>query len=946
MYFKFNIYCVFIAVKQHKSQFNNLVDMIRDRKRSKKQVRSRQEPSSTSTVIVELSPSNKENQPQFSLSGAMANDCRNVTKDTTQNCTDIDLTEYMNDDSFQNGLQSRNKTRSLRKMDSCKTTQIVDFEIHKSNNSDLRNENVDKSCNVDLPVERRRTRSVLLSEQLQKETRNKSNLKEKLKCESKSKSNGKVIVDKNISDGFISPTVILCADRGNSSRRSSKHLDDHDQKLESCDLAESCKNVSQNKISRIRSQRLDNQNKNSNSEGLVTNERTDLTEENSQRRSCSGLNDQNEKIMPVKKTNPDEESSCRSLRHSKIILVDENKNSKTNKSNSYEKSPKRLRRNSQTAIDDLNNKTDNNLSLKYNKDMVESNCEQKSPQHSQRNIDRNRNNDQVGKERTNSVETVFLRRSSRRSHIQERDENNTCQSHMIEDPDITQRKSSRSQSKSVALHDKREIKKTRKNSIGFVEKQKKSEKKKDDYDWGELDLEDAIVISDTESESKFPMEDESTVRFGKMNCDKNKNMSSWSKTSTISTSSSKTNESNFFVLFDEKNESSTSNRDKSKEAVVRIHRLSDVSTHLSVNKEERGKRPMQNQNNCMTSTQSRKVSQVENVEKNKDIHNKVSTCENEPIIEQYDQLDNFKESGKRSRRCAVRVEHANRRLTSLKTCRQSRNCSKKKNSLNNFRKFSRQVEDNGENMKEGRNLVDQTSSENGKPPGLSAITIDEYEADLSTHEDKQKDDETPELIDRSISGTYENMSRSQNHVSPRNIFLENIYLGRQVKTNSISDGENDSIYDNNTGEVLMDDFIADDQENTVANNLDEDQQTNICGDHDVIQEETQLYVDEFRSNLTSALQDSFNIESVTTGAENSDSYQTIEMENDKQLLLPVPVFYDEMENSEVDSDIFDNVINGTVGKLINDGACLVLVLYIKQTKTDHGRIQNSEERKS
>jgi hypothetical protein len=53
-----------------------------------------------------------------------------------------------------------------------------------------------------------------------------------------------------------------------------------------------------------------------------------------------------------------------------------------------------------------------------------------------------------------------------------------------------------------------------------------------------------------------------------------------------------------------------------------------------------------------------------------------------------------------------------------------------------------------------------------------------------------------------------------------------------------------------------------------------------------------------------------------------------------------------MENSGADSDILENLINGTAGKLINDGACLVLVLYIKQTKTDHGRIQNSEERKS
>jgi hypothetical protein len=146
------------------------------------------------------------------------------------------------------------------------------------------------------------------------------------------------------------------------------------------------------------------------------------------------------------------------------------------------------------------------------------------------------------------------------------------------------------------------------------------------------------------------------------------------------------------------------------------------------------------------------------------------------------------------------------------------------------------------------NLVDQTGSENGKPQGLSAITVEEYEADLSAHEDKQEDDEPPKLIDRSISGTYENMSRSQNHVSPRNIFLENIYLGRQVKTNTISDGENDSNYDNNTGEVLMNNFIADDQENTVANNLNEDQQTNICGDHDIMQEETQLYVDELISS--------------------------------------------------------------------------------------------------
>jgi hypothetical protein len=206
--------------------------------------------------------------------------------------------------------------------------------------------------------------------------------------------------------------------------------------------------------------------------------------------------------------------------------------------------------------------------------------------------------------------------------------------------------------------------------------------------------------------------------------------------------------------------------------------------------------------------------------------------------------------------------------------------------------------------------------------------------------------EPPKIIDRSISGTYENMSRSQNHVSPRNTFLENIYLGRQVKTNTISDGENDSNYDNNTGEVLMNNFIADDQENTVANNLNEDQQTNICGDHDIMQEETQLYVDELRSNLTSAVQDSLNIESVTTGAENSNLFQKIEMEKDKQLLLPVPVFYNEMENSGADSDILENVINGTAGKLINDGTCLVLVLYIKQTKTDHGRIQNSEERKS
>jgi hypothetical protein len=256
------------------------------------------------------------------------------------------------------------------------------------------------------------------------------------------------------------------------------------------------------------------------------------------------------------------------------------------------------------------------------------------------------------------------------------------------------------------------------------------------------------------------------------------------------------------------------------------------------------------------------------------------------------------------------------------------------------------VKDNCENIKEGRNLVDQTGSENGKPQGLSAITVEEYEADLSAHEDKQEDDEPPKLIDRSISGTYENMSRSQNHVSPRNIFLENIYLGRQVKTNTISDGENDSNYDNNTGEVLMNNFIADDQENTVANNLNEDQQTNICGDHDIMQEETQLYVDELRSNLTSAVQDSLNIESVTTGAENSNLFQKIEMEKDKQLLLPVPVFYNEMENSGADSDILENVINGTAGKLINDGTCLVLVLYIKQTKTDHGRIQNSEERKS
>ena len=915
--------------------------MIRDRNRSKKQVRSpRQGPSSASTAVVELSPSNKENQPH-SLSGPMPNDCHNFTKDTTQNSTEntviIDLAESVNDNSFQNGLQSRNKTRSLRKIDSCKTAQIVDFEIHKSNNSDLRDENVDKSCNVDLPVERRRTRSVQLSEQLQKETRNESKLKEKLQCESKSKSNGKVIVEKNISDELISPKVSLCEDRGNISRRSLKHLNDLDQ---NCDLVESCKNVSQDQMSRRRSlrhdqKRLDNQNKNSNCKGLVTNERTDLYEKNSQRRSCSGLNDQNEKFMVVKKTNPAEKSSRRSLRHSKIIFVDENY--KTSKDNSYEESPKRLRRNSQTEIDDLNNKTDNNFSLKYNKNMVESNCEQKSPRHSQRNLDRNRNNDHVGKERTNSVETVFLRRSSRRSHIQERDKNNTCKSHMIEDPDITQRKSSRTPSKSGAVHDKRGIEKTQKNSIGFVEKQKKSEKKKDDYDdWGGLDLEDAIVISETESESNFPIEDESTVSFGEMNCVKNKNLS-WSKTSTISTSSSKTNESNVFVLFDEKNKSSTSNRDKSKEA---------VSTHPSVNNEERGKRPMQSQNNCMTSAQSRKVSQVNNVEKNKDIDNKVSTCENEPFIEQYDQLDNFKESGKRSRRCAVKMEHANRRLTSLITCRQSRNCSKKKNSVNNFRKFSRQVKDNCENIKEGRNLVDQAGSENGKPQGLSAITVEEYEADLSAHEDKQEDDEPPKLIDRSISGTYENMSRSQNHVSPRNIFLENIYLGRQVKTNTISDGENDSNYDNNTGEVLMNNFIADDQENTVANNLNEDQQTNICGDHDIMQEETQLYVDELRSNLTSAVQDSLNIESVTTGAENSNSFQKIEMEKDKQLLLPVPVFYNEMENSGADSDILENVINGTAGKLINDGTCLVLVLYIKQTKTDHGRIQNSEERKS
>jgi hypothetical protein len=65
--------------------------------------------------------------------------------------------------------------------------------------------------------------------------------------------------------------------------------------------------------------------------------------------------------MVVKKTNPAEKSSRRSLRHSKIIFVDENY--KTSKDNSYEESPKRLRRNSQTEIDDLNNKTDNNFSL-------------------------------------------------------------------------------------------------------------------------------------------------------------------------------------------------------------------------------------------------------------------------------------------------------------------------------------------------------------------------------------------------------------------------------------------------------------------------------------------------------------------------------------------------------------------------------------------------------
>jgi hypothetical protein len=64
----------------------------------------------------------------------------------------------------------------------------------------------------------------------------------------------------------------------------------------------------------------------------------------------------------------------------------------------------------------------------------------------------------------------------------------------------------RSPSKSGAVHDKRGIKKTWKNSIGFVEKQKKSEKKKDDCDdWGGLDLEDATVISETESESNFPI---------------------------------------------------------------------------------------------------------------------------------------------------------------------------------------------------------------------------------------------------------------------------------------------------------------------------------------------------------------------------------------------------------------------------------------------------------
>lgn len=877
--------------------------------------------------MVELSPSNKENQPHSPLSGVMAsplsgvmaNACHNLIKDTMHNCTDIiDLTKSINDNSFQNGLQSRNKTRSLRNMDSCKTVQIVDFEIHKSNNSVLRNENVDKICNVDLPVERRRTRSVLLSEQLQKETRNESKLKEKLQCESKSKYDGKVIAEKNISDGLISPTstLILCADRGKSSKRSSKHLDDHDQKLESRDPAEACKNVSQDKISRRRSLRLDNQNKNSNSKGLVKDERTDLTEKNSQRRSCSGLNNQNEKMMFGKTTNHAEESSCGSLRHSKIILVDENKNSKTNKNNSYEVSPKRLRRNSPIAIDDLDNQTDNNLSLKYNKNMVQSNCEQNLPRHSQRNLHRNRNNDKVRKERTNSVETVF-HRSSRRSQSRKQDKNITCKSHMIEDPDITQRKSSRSPSNSGAVHDKRRIRKTRKNSSVSVEKQNKSnKKKKDDYDWGELDLEDAIVISETESEYTFPIEDESTVSFGEMNGDKNINLSSSSKTSTISTSSSKTNESNVLVLFDGKNKSSTSNRDKLKEAVVIIHRLSDnVLAHLSVNNEERGKWP--NQNNCMTSAQSGKVSQVENVQKNKDIHNKVSICENGPFIEQYDQLDDFKESGKSSRRCAVKEEHANRRHTSLKTCRRSRNCSMRKTSVNNFRKFSKQEEDDCKKIKERGNSVDQTSSENGKPPGLSAITLEEYEADLSGHEDKQKYDEPPELIERSISGTNENMSLSQNHVSPRNVFLENIYLGRQVKTNIISDGENGSNNDKVMGEVFMDNFIADDQENTVDNNFNEDRQATICGDNDVMQGETHSYVDEFRSNLSSAVQDSLNIESVTTGAENSDTFQTKGREKDKQLLLPVPVFYNEMEDSRADSDVFENVINGTVGKLIN-----------------------------
>jgi hypothetical protein len=94
---------------------------------------------------------------------------------------------------------------------------------------------------------------------------------------------------------------------------------------------------SQDQMSRRRSlrhdqKRLDKQNKNSNCKGLVTNERTDLYEKNSQRRSCSGLNDQNEKFMVVKKTNPAEKSSRRSLRHSKIIFVDENY--KTSKDNS------------------------------------------------------------------------------------------------------------------------------------------------------------------------------------------------------------------------------------------------------------------------------------------------------------------------------------------------------------------------------------------------------------------------------------------------------------------------------------------------------------------------------------------------------------------------------------------------------------------------------------